>query len=76
MAEMHEGATLMRLHQQEIFMPLMMTLLAETEAEAGRPDAGLATIDSQLAAIERTGQRWYLAELLRAWRNPAQVSAT
>ncbi len=66
MAEMHEGATLMRLHQQEIFMPLMMTLLAETEAEAGRPDAGLATIDTQLAAIERTGQRWYLAELLRA----------
>ena len=44
----------------------MMKALAETEAEAGRPDLGLANIEMQLAAIERTGQRWFLAELHRA----------
>jgi predicted ATPase len=80
-AKMHEGMALMRLQQQEIFMPLMMTLLAEAEAEAGRPDAGLAIVDEQLVTIERTGQRWFLAEvhrmrgeiLLRCW--PRDVAA-
>jgi hypothetical protein len=47
-------------------MPLLMTLLAETEAEAGRPEAALAIVDEQLAIAEQTGQRWYLAELHRA----------
>ena len=37
----------MRLQQQRAFMPLYMTLLAETEAEAGRPDAGLAIVDNR-----------------------------
>ena len=47
-------------------MPLRITLLAEAEAEAGRADAGLVMVDDQLATIERTGQRWFLAELHRA----------
>jgi predicted ATPase len=64
--KMHEGIKLLRLQLLGTFMPLFMTLLAETEAEAGRPDTGLAIVDEQLARIERTGQRWYLAELHRA----------
>jgi len=64
-AEMHEGMALMRLQQQGVFMPLFTALLAETEAEAGLSDAGLATIDRQLATVERTGQHWYLSELHR-----------
>jgi class 3 adenylate cyclase/predicted ATPase len=64
--KMHEGIRLLRLQLLETFMPLFMTLLAETEAEVGRPDKGLAIVDEQLATIERTGQRWYLAELHRA----------
>jgi predicted ATPase len=64
--EMHEGIALVRLQLTETFVPLMMTLLAETEAEAGRPDMGLATVDRQLATVERTGQRWFLSELHRA----------
>jgi class 3 adenylate cyclase/predicted ATPase len=64
-AKMHEGMALMRLQQQEIFMPLLMTLLAEAEAEAGRPEKGLAIVDEQFATIERTGQCWCLAELHR-----------
>jgi predicted ATPase len=64
-AKMREGMALMRLQQQEIFMPLLMTLLAETEVEAGRPNAGLAIVDEQLATVEQTGQLWFLAELHR-----------
>ena len=65
-AKMHEGMAMLRLRQEELFMPLRITLLAEAEAEAGRADAGLAMVDDQLATIERTGQRWFLAELHRA----------
>jgi class 3 adenylate cyclase/predicted ATPase len=63
---MHHALRLMRLQEQGVFIPLLMTLLAETEAEAGRPDAALATLDMQLATVERTGQRWFLSELHRA----------
>jgi len=48
-----------------LFMPLTGTLLAEREAEAGRVEAGLATLNAQLAAIERTGERWFHAEVHR-----------
>jgi predicted ATPase len=64
-AEMHEGVALLRSQQAGVFLPLLMTLLAETEAEAGSPDAALTIIDTQLASVERTGQRWYLSELHR-----------
>jgi predicted ATPase len=65
-AKMREGITLLRSQLLGTFMPLLMTLLAETEAEAGRPEAALAIVDEQLAIAEQTGQRWYLAELHRA----------
>src|SRR6478736_5639100 len=42
-----------------------MTLLAEREAEAGRVEIGLTTLDAQLAAIEQTGQRWFDSEVYR-----------
>jgi len=49
-----------------LFAPLTATLLAEREAEAGRVEVGLATLDAQLVAIEQTGQRWFNSELQRA----------
>jgi predicted ATPase len=48
-----------------LFGPLTGTLLAEREAQAGRVEAALATLDAQLAAIEQTGQRWFDAEVHR-----------
>jgi predicted ATPase len=65
MAAMHKGMALLRSQQQGAFMPMFMTRLAETEAEAGHPDAVLASVDMQLEVIEQTGQRWYLSELHR-----------
>jgi predicted ATPase len=48
-----------------LFAPLTGTLLAEREAEEGRVEVALATLDAQLAAIEQTGQHWFDAEVHR-----------
>ena len=39
-AEMHQGLALLRSLPEALFMPLFMTVLAESEAEAGHTDAG------------------------------------
>ena len=45
--------------------PFFETILAEAEVEAGQTEVALATINHTLAESERTGQRWYDAELHR-----------
>jgi DNA-binding response OmpR family regulator/class 3 adenylate cyclase/predicted ATPase len=65
-AEMHEGLALMGAQHLQCYMPLMTTRLAETEAEAGCPDAALARVNMQLATVEQSGQRWFLSGLHRA----------
>jgi len=64
-AGMREGLALWNEMDYRLFAPLTGTLLAEREVEAGRVEVGLATLDAQLAAIERTGQRWFEAEVYR-----------
>jgi ATP/maltotriose-dependent transcriptional regulator MalT len=64
-AGMREGLALWNEMYYRLFAPLTGTLLAEREAEAGRVEVGLATLDVQLAAIEQTGQRWFDAEVHR-----------
>jgi len=62
-AAMQTGIALMHSQQQGVYSPLKMTPLAETEAEAGRPEAALAIVDKQLATTEQTGQHWYDSEI-------------
>ena len=64
--EMREGLALWKEMDYRLSAPLTGTLLAEREAEAGRIEVGLATLDAQLAAIERTEERWFDAEVHRA----------
>jgi predicted ATPase len=64
-AGMREGLALWHEMHYRLFEPLTGTLLAECEAEAGRVEVGLATLDAQLAAIEQTGERWFDAEVHR-----------
>ena len=64
-ARMREGLALWNEMDYRLFAPLTGTLLAEREAEAGRVEVGLATLDAQLAAVEQTGQRWFDAEVHR-----------
>jgi class 3 adenylate cyclase/predicted ATPase/ABC-type transport system involved in cytochrome c biogenesis ATPase subunit len=65
-AGMRQGLALWNEMYYRLFAPLTGTLLAEREAEAGRVEAALATLDAQLAAIEQTGQHWFDAEVHRA----------
>src|SRR5262245_2192074 len=62
---MREGLALLNEMNYRLFTPLTATLLAEREAETGRVDIGLSTLDAQLAAIEQTGERWFAAEVHR-----------
>jgi class 3 adenylate cyclase/predicted ATPase len=64
-ATMREGFRLAGEIGFRAFEPQFGTWLAEVEAEAGRVETGLATLDSQLATIEQTGERWYEAEVNR-----------
>jgi predicted ATPase len=65
-SEIYEGIALYNTMDFRLFAPLTGALLAECEAEAGRVEVGLATLDAQLAADEQTGQRWFDAEVHRA----------
>jgi predicted ATPase len=64
-AGMREALALWNEMDFRLFAPLNGTLLAEREAEAGRVESGLATLDAQLTAIEQTGERWFQAEVHR-----------
>jgi class 3 adenylate cyclase/tetratricopeptide (TPR) repeat protein len=64
-AGMREGLALWNEMYYRLFAPLTETILAECEADAGRVEIGLTTLDAQLATIEQTGQRWFDAEVHR-----------
>jgi class 3 adenylate cyclase/predicted ATPase len=48
-----------------LFQPLFAALIAEAEASERQIDAALAVLNDQLVETERSGQRWYDAELHR-----------
>lgn len=64
-AGMREGLRLLRDNNIRHFEPLFGTLMAEIEANAGDTQAGLATIDAQLAIVGKTGEEWFLGEIHR-----------
>ena len=63
---MREGIALHRDQSITIFHPLTNALLALAESASGQIDAAFATLDQTLIETNRTGQRWYDAELYRA----------
>jgi len=65
LAEMRAALSLQRDMDFRVEQPLFGTLLAEAEAAADHLNAGLSTVDEQLAAIEQTGERWFEAEVHR-----------
>jgi predicted ATPase len=64
-AKMREGLARFREQGGKNFRPLTETLIARMEAETGRVEAALATMESELASIEQTGERWFDAEVYR-----------
>jgi predicted ATPase len=81
LTRMRQAMASLRDMGSRLFEPLYDALLAEMEVEAGQTEAGLATLDAQLAAVEQSGQRWYEADMHRVRgdlllkRHPPDVTA-
>ena len=65
LAAMRDGIATIRALGSEDFKTYFLGLLAETLANAGQPGAALDVVAEALAAVERSGERFYAAELHR-----------
>jgi len=63
-AQMHESIARQRAIA-EYWRPYCFALLAEGYGKGGQPDEGLRVLAEALTAVERTGERFYEAELYR-----------
>jgi predicted ATPase len=64
-AQMHQGLAAFRATRAEVRWPSLLTLLAEAYRKAGQVEEGLTTLDAALAAVNKSGERFYEAELYR-----------
>jgi predicted ATPase/DNA-binding winged helix-turn-helix (wHTH) protein len=65
LATMRDGLAAIRALGSEEFKTYFLGLLAETLTNAGQPAAALDVVAEALAAVERSGERFYAAELHR-----------
>jgi len=65
LANLQRAAALLQQDDVGAFQPLVRIALAEADARNGETAAALATIDHALEDFERSGQRWFDAELYR-----------
>ena len=63
--EMRRGIAMLGEQGVSLYGPLFATALAAAEAEAGKIETALETLDRVITETERTGQRWYEAETHR-----------
>ena len=59
------GLTAFRAGGNVYIAPFFLALMAQQYANTGRIERGLTLVSEALAAVERTGERWYEAELYR-----------
>jgi len=62
---LRSGTGIYRATGAEMFMPHYMALLARAFEIAGQVEEALALLDEALQIVERTGERWFEAELNR-----------
>jgi DNA-binding winged helix-turn-helix (wHTH) protein/predicted ATPase/class 3 adenylate cyclase len=62
---LHAGLADYRARRAELWMPHFLALLAEVCEIAGETEEGLSLLDEGLGIAERTGARWFAAELNR-----------
>jgi len=62
---LRSGLAASRATGAETYMPFFFTLLAGVCEIAGQITEGLALLDEALQIVERTGERWFAAELYR-----------
>jgi predicted ATPase len=64
-AQMHQGLSAYQAVGSELYRPYFLALLAEAYGKAGQAEHGLMALAEALAIVERTGERWWEAELHR-----------
>jgi predicted ATPase len=65
MSLLRSGCTFYRAGGVELFVPHYIDLLAAACEIAGEVEEGLTLLDDALQIVERTGERWFAAELNR-----------
>jgi adenylate cyclase len=64
-AQIREGLTASRTIGTEGYRASYLGILAEAYRTAGQPEEGLTVLAEALAVVEKTGERWWEAELYR-----------
>jgi predicted ATPase len=64
-AQIHEALAAWQATGTEMDRPHFLGLLAEAYGKVGEAEQGLAALVDALAQVEKTGERWYEAELYR-----------
>jgi len=65
LAQIRQGLDMYRSTGAEYQRPHYLTLLAEASGLLGQPEGGLAALEEALTLVEKTGERYYEAELHR-----------
>lgn len=76
MAQMRQGLAAHRATGAEEHRPFFLALLAEAYGRAGQVEEGLSVLTEALAAVDKTGERVYEAELYRLKGELLQKQAT
>jgi predicted ATPase len=64
-AQLRQGLAAFQATGAEVGRPYFLTLLAEVCGRCGQAEERLSLLDEALAAVRKTGERWYEAELYR-----------
>jgi predicted ATPase len=65
LVQIRQGLDMYRSTGAELQRPHLLTLLAEASGLLGQPEGGLAALEEALTLMEKTGERYYEAELHR-----------
>jgi predicted ATPase len=64
-AQIRQGLAAQQVTGAELYRPYWLALLAEAYGQVGRAEEGLTALAEALAVVDKTGERWYEAELYR-----------
>jgi predicted ATPase len=64
-AQMREGLAAHRATGADVYRPYFLALLTEAYERMGKTEEGMSTLNEALTVVERTGERFYEAELYR-----------
>jgi hypothetical protein len=67
LVQIRQGLDTYRSTGAEAQRSYLLTLLAEASGLLGQPEGGLAALEEALTLVEKTGKRYYEAELHRQW---------